>query len=361
MLLLLPAIVVTPFAQAGPFDEFSKSLLGFQCEHEDQRELILFGEIEGKLSLLSPHSADSRNNRVPVGETEVGYRFSIEVGIPVFLSNLGEEGWMLFSSTESGPWTAKCTEVRDLPLNVANALLASISLFSKERVDNLSEELAAAARQNELLTQQVVVLRKQLNDTQSLLDDAVATSAAEAVEVQALRSELNFASARIAVLQRELEFDEMRKYRTLFQHRIREELGDKNWVKIAGSRLIVQTHAIFPPGGMVLSDDGRDELSKVAGVLRTVLEEFPEAGDYFIRVDGHTDDVPLSGFGEAADNWELSQGRALALVKFLIEEHGIAPRRLSANGFGQFKPLAQGSSEEARSQNSRIELIWSDR
>ncbi|MCZ4367539.1 OmpA family protein [Sulfitobacter dubius] len=357
----LLAVVVATFAQAGPFDEFSKSLVGFQCELEGKRELVLFGEIDGQLSLLSPSSIDPRENSVPVDKTDVGYRFPVEHGILAFLSNINEKGWMLFYSTENGPWSTKCTEVRDLPLDVANALLASLDLFSRTALDNLSRELAEALRQNELLTQQVILLRKQLNDLQSLLDDSVARGAAGAVEVQSLRSELNFALARIAVHQRQLQFEEMTKYQTLFQRRVREELGDKKWVKISGSRLIIPTQLIFPPGGMVLSDDGKDELNKVAGVLRSVLEEVPETRDYFIRVDGHTDDVPLSGFGEAADNWELSQARALAVVKFLVEAHGIAPHRLSANGFGQFKPLARGNSEEARSQNRRIELTWSDR
>ena len=79
-----------------------------------------------------------------------------------------------------------------------------------------------------------------------------------------------------------------------------------------------------------------------------------------LRVDGHTDDTPLLG-GRYADNWELSQGRALSVVKYMISALGIPPDRLAANGFGQYQPVAPGESEEARAQNRRIELKFTER
>lgn len=361
MVSLFAAMLVATSVQAGPLDVLSETLVGFECELNDQKEFILFGEIDGQLSMLSPSYLSSRDESVPVDKTEVGYRFTVEDDILMFLSHLGEEGWMLFYSTENGPWSAECIEIRDLPLNVASALQDSFNLFYKEAMESFSVKLAEALRQNELLTQQVVVLRKQLNSLQSLLDDSVARDASRAEEMRSLGSELNVALARIAVQKRQLESDEMAQYRTLFQGLIRDELGDEKWVRIVGDRLIIPTDTVFSPGSTELSDEGKVELGKVAGVLQRLIEGVPEGRDYFIRVDGHTDDVPLSGLGEVAGNWELSQSRALAVVKFLSEVHGIAPHRLSANGFGEFKPLAQEGSEQARSQNRRIELVWSDR
>jgi chemotaxis protein MotB len=74
-----------------------------------------------------------------------------------------------------------------------------------------------------------------------------------------------------------------------------------------------------------------------------------------LRVDGHTDDVPLSGNGRFRDNWQLSAARAIAVVKFLIA-NGVAPNRLVAAGFGQFQPLDPSDTPEARAKNRRIEL-----
>ncbi|MEM9639640.1 MAG: OmpA family protein, partial [Pseudomonadota bacterium] len=72
-------------------------------------------------------------------------------------------------------------------------------------------------------------------------------------------------------------------------------------------------------------------------------------------------DVPLLGTGRYADNWELSQGRALSVVKYMVEALGIPPDRLAANGFGQYQPVALGDSEAARAQNRRIELKFTEK
>ena len=80
-----------------------------------------------------------------------------------------------------------------------------------------------------------------------------------------------------------------------------------------------------------------------------------------LRVDGHTDNVPLSGAAEFADNWELSQARALSVVRYMEDFLGFPPERLSANGFGQYQPIAEGNSSEARARNRRIELKFTER
>ena len=71
--------------------------------------------------------------------------------------------------------------------------------------------------------------------------------------------------------------------------------------------------------------------------------------------------MPLSGQGEFADNWELSQGRALSVVKYMVNFLGIPPGRLSANGFGEHQPLDPTDTAEARAQNRRIELKFTEK
>ena len=87
----------------------------------------------------------------------------------------------------------------------------------------------------------------------------------------------------------------------------------------------------------------------------------PPGIDWIIRVDGHTDNVPLSGGGAFADNWELSQARALSVVRFMQTELGFPPERLAATGFGEYRPVTPGDSAEARAQNRRIELKLTER
>ena len=78
-------------------------------------------------------------------------------------------------------------------------------------------------------------------------------------------------------------------------------------------------------------------------------------------MDGHTDNVPTPPGGTFASNWELSQARALAVVLYMIDELNFDPRRLAATGFGEFWPVAEGNSREARALNRRIEMKLTER
>ena len=95
--------------------------------------------------------------------------------------------------------------------------------------------------------------------------------------------------------------------------------------------------------------------------MNDVAGQIPDTIDWIIRVDGHTDNVPLSGLGEFADNWELSQARALSVVRFMQYSLGFPPGRMAATGFGEYRPVAEGDTGEARAQNRRIELKLTER
>jgi len=113
---------------------------------------------------------------------------------------------------------------------------------------------------------------------------------------------------------------------------------------------------LFAPGEARLSAAGEGEIAKVAEILRNVTDAIPEGIDWVLQVDGHTDTVPIIGGTQFADNWELSQARALSVVRYLADVLGFPPDRLSANGFGEFQPVNPADTPEARAQNRRIEL-----
>ncbi len=251
---------------------------------------------------------------------------------------------------------------------------AALLAVARSALAEEEETSAAAQLQTELLNQQVAALRGQLGELQSLLDDAVARDVAKEVQLQSLGSDLNTALARVAAEERrraeleaaerkrlEAETKNLEQYRSEFFGRLRDLLGNQAGVRIEGDRFVFSSEVLFPPGAATLSDDGRTEISKVAGILRNVAEDIPPEIDWVIRVDGHTDNQPLSGFGEFEDNWELSQARALSVVKYMINFLGISPERLAANGFGQYQPVAVGNSEAARAQNRRIELKFTEK
>jgi chemotaxis protein MotB len=84
-----------------------------------------------------------------------------------------------------------------------------------------------------------------------------------------------------------------------------------------------------------------------------------QAGDRIIRIEGHTDNVPISRRlqGRFPTNWELAAARATNVVRFLQEHAGIDPTALEAVGIGEHHPVADNATLQGRAQNRRIEII----
>jgi chemotaxis protein MotB len=117
---------------------------------------------------------------------------------------------------------------------------------------------------------------------------------------------------------------------------------------------------LFPSGSDILQTAGEAEMQKLAAAVVELSREIPSDINWIIRVDGHTDNIPLSGAGRFADNWQLSTSRAAAVVKYLISQ-GAPADRLAAAGFGEFQPLDTSNTPEARNRNRRIELKLTER
>ena len=106
---------------------------------------------------------------------------------------------------------------------------------------------------------------------------------------------------------------------------------------------------MFPPGSVELSGEGQETLLRIANILK----EMPERD---IRIEGHTDNVAISGSlkKEYPTNWDLSAKRAVNVVKFLIANVNIEPSRLAAVAFGEYRPVADNDTEKGRNRNRRI-------
>ncbi|MGQ9847656.1 MAG: OmpA family protein [Bacteroidales bacterium] len=88
--------------------------------------------------------------------------------------------------------------------------------------------------------------------------------------------------------------------------------------------------------------------------LALVLEKNPDVN---IMIEGHTDDVPYKGTSGIEDNWDLSTKRATAVLKILLKNSKIDPKRLSAVGRGEYLPIENSKTPEARAKNRRTEII----
>lgn len=96
-------------------------------------------------------------------------------------------------------------------------------------------------------------------------------------------------------------------------------------------------------------------------ILRDVSDRIPPEIDWILRVDGHTDNLPLGPGAEWRDNWALSQARALSVVRFMTDVLGFPPERLAATGFGEYRPVDTANTPQARARNRRIELKLTER
>jgi len=231
-----------------------------------------------------------------------------------------------------------------------------------------------AAKKVALLNQQVAALSTQLAQLQSVLDEAQQKDAASKVQLDNLGQQLNAALARAASEQKkradleeaarkkaEAEAKDLQNYRSEFFGKLSQLLKGRSGVKVEGDRFVFSSEVLFPAGSATLSDAGKAQIKQVTGLLDQLRSEIPGDIPWIIRVDGHTDDTPLSGTGQFKDNWELSQARALSVVKYMVDSLGFPPQRLAAAGFAQFDPVNTADTPEARAQNRRIELKLTER
>jgi chemotaxis protein MotB len=153
---------------------------------------------------------------------------------------------------------------------------------------------------------------------------------------------------------------ELSRYRSDFFGRLRAILGNRPDIRIVGDRFVFQSEVFFDTGKATLDKpEGLTELDGLATALLELEKKIPGEIPWVLRVDGHTDVRPIYS-PQFKNNWELSVGRAISVVQYLISK-GVSPRRLVAAGFGEFQPIDPDRTEEAFGRNRRIELKLTER
>ena len=105
---------------------------------------------------------------------------------------------------------------------------------------------------------------------------------------------------------------------------------------------------LYELGRAELREQGREVLTMISNNLINIPND--------IMIEGHTDNLPIRN-EEFPSNWELSTARAVNVIKFLIEEQGFEPRRLSAAGYSQYRPVSDNDTPEGRNENRRVEIV----
>lgn len=148
---------------------------------------------------------------------------------------------------------------------------------------------------------------------------------------------LNLGNLRMAQLKIEEKFKQVGKHEVL-----QTEITERGLV------VHILESALFDQGSSVLKP-------KAMEVLDLIAEQLQGRPNH-VRVEGHTDDTPIRS-EVYPSNWELSSARATTVVRYYAESHSIPPARISALGYGEFRPVAPNNSIENRARNRRVDVV----
>ncbi|MDD5195621.1 MAG: flagellar motor protein MotB [Candidatus Omnitrophica bacterium] len=167
-------------------------------------------------------------------------------------------------------------------------------------------------------------------------------------EIERLKAELER-----CLSEKEKEVSSLEKAKEELAKSLQKELGDyKAKLQMTERGLVITflAEVFFDSGKDVIRTDGKESLQKVAQVLN---KDVPDSN---VAIEGHTDNDPIK-YSSWKSNWELSSARALAVLHYFVDEAKVAPERLSANGYGEYKPVASNDNPAGKQQNRRVEIV----
>ncbi len=233
----------------------------------------------------------------------------------IIVSLLGAGGWLIYENDK---------------LSKQKSLIQSQLIESHDAYQNLSEKLNLSESQKLELDQMLLTKKEQqqklIADHQSQIKEINESLRQEKEEMSELHTQL---------------IDELQNEITNREIKLREMNG-----RIS---LSLENKILFASGNYELSEKGIEVLGKVSDAL-------DKSEDHIIRVEGHTDNVPLNGSAYMKSNWELSAARALSVVHALLQSQILDPDNIEAVAMGEFHPIADNASSEGRAENRRIEI-----
>ena len=218
----------------------------------------------------------------------------------------------------------------------------------KKQIFQLSQTLEQEQRLTDSQTQSMEELKQNMDaallEKEEKLKVLTSQIEEQQQENQSLQKEISEHKDKSSIVQ----------YRSEFFAHLKNAIGDRQDMKIVGDRFIFQSEVLFDRGSADLEKSGKEQLLQLSKALKEIASKIPEKVNWILRIDGHTDIVPIKT-AQFASNWELSSARAIAVVKFL-EQQGISPDRLVAAGFGEHQPIVKDAREENINRNRRIEF-----
>ena len=145
---------------------------------------------------------------------------------------------------------------------------------------------------------------------------------------------------------------ELMRARNELEEKLKKEIEEKQIrLEMLNKGLVITfvDEILFDSGKAFIKKDAYSILDRVAKVLNNQVK------NRNIAIEGHTDNVPITK-SKWKSNWELSTARATSVLHYIIDNRNVAPERLSAVGYGEFRPVKSNNTKEGRQQNRRVEI-----
>jgi len=199
------------------------------------------------------------------------------------------------------------------------------------KVSDLSNQKTSLQNQNALIA----------NDLKALNSSSKMTIAEQANRLKALQNMIQAQKDILSKLKNSIS-DALMKYKT-------DQLSVS--IKDGSVYVSLQEKLLFKSGSDVVDPVGVAALKSLAAILN-------DTKDINVLIEGHTDNVPIKT-RLFKDNWDLSTARATSIVRILTKDNGFDPKRISASGRADFRPVKPNDTVEGRAENRRTEVILS--
>jgi chemotaxis protein MotB len=227
--------------------------------------------------------------------------------------------------------------------------LSADNSLLKAEFDKLKAEAAGLAKENQSLTKDKSELEQVLKAKSDTLSKNISDLRQKVADLQEENRKLSDETATLQKAKEEKVKEVSGTYEHLLENMKSEIAQGQVTISELKGKLTVNMEAaiLFDSGKADVKPDGIAILLKMVPTLK-------EVKDKSIRIEGHTDNVPIKS-AQFPSNWELSAARAINVAKFL-QQQGLDPANLSAAAFSEFKPVADNATKEGRAKNRRIEI-----
>ena len=223
---------------------------------------------------------------------------------------------------------------------------------------NTKEQLAAAQARVASLSDQLAEQQKAYKALQQSLDKSLANTSANSVNISKLVDQINESNQYIRhLVEVKSKSDSLNMVLTnnLTRSLSKEELKEVDVQVLKGVVYIsLADNMLYKSGSYEISERAEETLSKIAKIIM-------DYKDYDVLIEGNTDNVPVNtkaaSMKNIRHNWDLSALRASSVVQYLQNRFGVAPKRLTAGGRGEYNPVASNDTEVGKQRNRRTQII----